>query len=578
VHNQHECRLALPKAFLIGVLGIAVLLCLAFTIAPTTWSVADQGNAKGSTTLVAAQADTPDKLAAARSDALSKVSLKVRPYVQDKGWKKWVNAGKKAGTTSKGLRGVRIKLTGLGNGVTGSIKYRTYDKGKGWGKTVKNGKSSGRTSTPVQAVKIWLTGSLANHYDVLYRVYVKGQGWQPWVKNKAKSGITKKDAYACAVQVKLSPKTEDAIGRANAVGVRYEARLKDTGWLMWAGDGRTAGKAAKNKVIDGFVLALDAGTIGGGVEYRAYIQGQRWSQGWKKSGRTVGVKGKRIEGLQFKLTGNIASKYDIYYRTYIYGEGWLGWAKNGAASGGPGAKLPIAAVQIKLMAKGAPAPSSNGRKAAVAGPSRLDGIDISSWQPDININKVDADFVIVKATGGKGYTNPYFQLQANATLKSGKLLGLYHFARERSCSGTAIQEADYFVKAAGPYIGRAVLVLDWEADALLLGPGWAKKFLDRVYKKTGVKPLIYMSKSRIHSYDWNAVAANYKLWVAQYPNYNKPGYQSDPWTDASSFGPWGTPTIFQYASTGRISGYGGDLDLNLFYGDSAAWKALAAKS
>ena len=35
----------------------------------------------------------------------------------------------------------------------------------------------------------------------------------------------------------------------------------------------------------------------------------------------------------------------------------------------------------------------------------LNGIDISSWQSNINVGKegVPADFVIVKATGGTGY-------------------------------------------------------------------------------------------------------------------------------------------------------------------------------
>ena len=32
--------------------------------------------------------------------------------------------------------------------------------------------------------------------------------------------------------------------------------------------------------------------------------------------------------------------------------------------------------------------------------------------------------------------------------------------------------------------------------------------------------------------------------------------------------------MFQYASTGRIAGYSGNLDLNIFYGTKADWKAL----
>jgi GH25 family lysozyme M1 (1,4-beta-N-acetylmuramidase) len=37
----------------------------------------------------------------------------------------------------------------------------------------------------------------------------------------------------------------------------------------------------------------------------------------------------------------------------------------------------------------------------------LKGIDISSYQSDIDLSRVNADFVIVKVTGGTWYENPY---------------------------------------------------------------------------------------------------------------------------------------------------------------------------
>ena len=36
------------------------------------------------------------------------------------------------------------------------------------------------------------------------------------------------------------------------------------------------------------------------------------------------------------------------------------------------------------------------------------------------------------------------------------------------------------------------------------------------------------------------------------------------------------PLLFQYTSTGRISGYGGHLDLDLFYGDANDWRRSCA--
>ena len=54
----------------------------------------------------------------------------------------------------------------------------------------------------------------------------------------------------------------------------------------------------------------------------------------------------------------------------------------------------------------------------------LNGIDISSWQDDLVVSNMGTcDFVIVKATGGAGYSNECFRRHADETLAAGKLLG-----------------------------------------------------------------------------------------------------------------------------------------------------------
>ena len=203
----------------------------------------------------------------------------------------------------------------------------------------------------------------------------------------------------------------------------------------------------------------------------------------------------------------------------------------------------------------------------------LNGIDISSWQEDLVVSAMTTcDFVIVKATGGAGYTNECFRRHADETLAAGKLLGCYHYARDRGYEGSAEAEADHFIESFRPYVSKAIPFLDWEADALNLGVAWAKKWLDRVKSKTGVTPGIYTSKSVCFAYDWSSVAKTYPLWVAQYPNYEETGFLSELWTDGWDFGAWESPLVFQYTGTGRIPGYSGHLDLNLFYGTRADWQ------
>lgn len=200
----------------------------------------------------------------------------------------------------------------------------------------------------------------------------------------------------------------------------------------------------------------------------------------------------------------------------------------------------------------------------------LNGIDISSWQGDIDLSPLDIDFVIVKATEGTYYVDYYCDIKIQQAKELGKKWGFYHFAS----GGDAIAEADYFVDHCWNYFHHGVPVLDFEADAIACGAGWAEKFLNRVYERTGVRALIYMSQFVTNQFDWYKVAANHGLWVAMYPNVINPDFSYDPEFNAP-IGAWGVIAIWQYCSDGRIGGYDGNLDLNHAYMTPEAWDKYA---
>ena len=203
----------------------------------------------------------------------------------------------------------------------------------------------------------------------------------------------------------------------------------------------------------------------------------------------------------------------------------------------------------------------------------MNGIDIASYQTGIDLSVVPCDFVIIKATEGVNYTNPDFTRAYTQAKEQNKLIGIYHYAN----GAGATAEADYYLSVVGDRVGDAILVLDWEqgGNSAFGSVSYAKQWLDRIYAQTKVRPLIYMSKSVTYGYDWSAVAPNHGLWVAQYANNNPTNYQSNPWTDTNGYGAWSSPVIFQYASTGRLSGWSGNLDLNLAYMDATAWAKYA---
>ena len=208
----------------------------------------------------------------------------------------------------------------------------------------------------------------------------------------------------------------------------------------------------------------------------------------------------------------------------------------------------------------------------------MNGIDISSWQRDINLSAIKADFVIVKATEGIGYVDKSCDMLFQKALSLGKKLGFYHFARP-TANNDPIREADFFYENCKGYFGKAIPILDWEAENKQ-NVAYAKAWLDRVYQRSGVKPVIYMSESVVNSYDWSSVSnADYGLWVAKYRdnnpdyNYNMANAGSRPkvkW--------WKFYCMWQWTSTGRLSGYNGNLDCNVFYGDGTTWDKYAGKS
>ena len=206
---------------------------------------------------------------------------------------------------------------------------------------------------------------------------------------------------------------------------------------------------------------------------------------------------------------------------------------------------------------------------APAAPSHAHGIDISSHQGGLNIAAIWADFVIVKVSEGTGYENPFWRAQAEATLAAGKRLGLYHFANDEDAGA----QARFFLDRAKAYAGRATFWLDWEADAVGLGPGPALAFLNQVAAETGSTPGFYTYQNVLSSFDWSAVAARFPLWVAGGPDYSDYGrsYSDPPVPNVPYWG--GGALVHQYTEDGYLPGYSSHLDLDRLR-DRAAWDAM----
>ena len=121
----------------------------------------------------------------------------------------------------------------------------------------------------------------------------------------------------------------------------------------------------------------------------------------------------------------------------------------------------------------------------------LKGIDVSSWDGDIQVQNMPVDFVIAKATEGMGYVNPYCDPVIKRCISSGKLWGFYHYARNND----AVAEADYLIENTLNYFNHGIPVLDWEEDQSV---EWVNRFVRRVHERTGIWCWVYANPWRFN--------------------------------------------------------------------------------
>ena len=301
------------------------------------------------------------------------VSVMYRTHVQSFGWQDFVENGNLSGTVGKAkrLEGIEIRLENAD--YSGGIQYRTHVQSYGWQNWKSNGVMSGTSGEAkrLEAIQIRLTGEMAKHYDVYYRVQAQTYGWMGWAKNGEYAGTAGFAKRLEAIQIhnekkgskvtgntKVDGKTLDKLGNitsatkqtpgsayvAKQPDISYRTHVQSFGWQSFVSNGAMSGTSGKAKRLEGIEIKLGSLPYAGGVRYTTHVQTYGW-QGkendpttWKKDGAMAGTSGeaKRLEAIRIGLYGEMAEKYDIYYRVHAQSYGWLSWAKNGAPAGTAG--------------------------------------------------------------------------------------------------------------------------------------------------------------------------------------------------------------------------------------------------
>lgn len=205
-----------------------------------------------------------------------------------------------------------------------------------------------------------------------------------------------------------------------------------------------------------------------------------------------------------------------------------------------------------------------------AGPTTLEGVDVSHWDGTIDFKKVKADgkvFAIMKATEGTSYVDPTFATNWADAKTAGVVRGAYHFFHANM---DPMAEATHFLSTMGPLEpGDLPPTLDLEVtDSQSAATITANTiiWLDAVAAATGTKPLLYTGPSFVNSSMNNppGLEDHAQLWVANWgvtcPDVPAP------------FTGW---PFWQYDDKGTVSGISATaVDLDKFNGTMADLMAL----
>ena len=197
----------------------------------------------------------------------------------------------------------------------------------------------------------------------------------------------------------------------------------------------------------------------------------------------------------------------------------------------------------------------------------LQGVDLSSYQASLNsVTDLPVDFAIMRATFGTQFVddqcNRFVQQCINGNLK----WGVYHFITGDN------GEIQYYLKNIQGYLHHGLICLDWESDnnSQWGNLNYLEDCVKTIQQSTGINPIIYTMASAYNTVEPLASRLNCGLWVAQYANMSLTGQQTNPWNSNKY-----NMILFQYASTGRLPGYDGNLDLDQCYLTRDQWDQYA---
>lgn len=199
------------------------------------------------------------------------------------------------------------------------------------------------------------------------------------------------------------------------------------------------------------------------------------------------------------------------------------------------------------------------------------GFDVSHYQSGLDVGSAKRqgyEFVIAKCTEGTGYADPAYDAFRKAAQANGMLFAAYHFLSHGNAAGQAALLAEHIGDKTIP------VMLDVEANGATVAD--ARDFRAACKRRGITVSLLYLPHwywQRLGSPSlagWRLVSSAYPSSAHAHGSKLYPGARGSGW---AAYG--GTkPVLWQFASTGKIDGYAGNVDLDAFEGSRAQLAAL----
>jgi GH25 family lysozyme M1 (1,4-beta-N-acetylmuramidase) len=174
-------------------------------------------------------------------------------------------------------------------------------------------------------------------------------------------------------------------------------------------------------------------------------------------------------------------------------------------------------------------------------------IDVSKWNGNINWTKAKAggvDGVIIRCAVGTG-TDTKFYSNIDGALAAGIKVGVYVYSKAKGAD-QAVSDAEHALTILKPYEGKLyypVFIDSEENSTKSYAKTTCQAFINKINNDGRFRAGVYCSSSWFKS-NIKSLSGNYTKWIAQWSS-------KQPSCD-----------IWQYSSTGSVSGISGDVDLD----------------